>query len=358
MLASACGEPTRDLRPRPPETRRVEAAPEVRAPASATVASVAMPRPPAAPPAWLDPDYDATTAPLRARIVRSPTLYGDERNLALNTTSGSYRVLVVPVFEEPKQRDSERVRVLCDSTRERVALFVARAELAQVTRRGAVLAAREDQLDIAQTDPSIARMVFDAGIELTAPRDARTPTVAARYGHARVSANGFMRTSQLDEVYEWPVAGADIQKNGKIPRDATFYDAPRGQRFALLVERPDKGFYDIETVGEPVDDHVFVHAKVEGGVLSGWIHQSMTAVGYGEGGGRLGSMHGVRSSSRTRVALPKGTLLSLGDEPIGVVKADGFYTCLGACDSRRPLVNMPACGDTVDLVAQLPKETK
>jgi hypothetical protein len=157
-------------------------------------------------------------------------------------------------------------------------------------------------------------------------------------------------------VYEWPVTGDTITENATIPHDEVFLDAPRGKSFAWVAELPDKGHYKVETVGAPDGEYLFVRAMVDGGILSGWVSRMNVKIGLGAGGtGRLGGSHRTRGPTQNRVQLPRGTLLSLGDEALGVIKADGFYSCIRACTEARPLVSVPACGDIVDLVAQLPE---
>lgn len=307
-------------------------------------------------PAWLYPDFDERSPPLRAKLARAPEVFGDERNLALNTPASQSKVATIfPVLEEPRP-ESERIRVLCTSYRDRVALFVKRGDLALVTRKGAVLVARDDELDAALTAPeTFASFVFNAGVDLGFTSDPTSKIVPVTYGQHGVRFSGVMFRSQLDQVYEWPVDAGTFRRNAKITGAAVLHDAWRGKAFAQLEAQEAGSFHDVETRGPARQGMQLVRVRLRDGLLTGWVDEAKVQrapqgapprVTMGRGGGWSGSR---------AIDLPKGTLLLLGGEPIGVVTANARYGCVADCSDRTPTVSVSACHASLDLVAQRPQ---
>lgn len=365
VLVACVGDPGRASHPKPSSVATSTPAPSALPPRAASaqlgsmrvVGPVGKPYPPPPLPVWLDPDYNDSTAPFRARLTRNPRLYGDERNEALNDPRPGESSRVELVFEEPKTRDSARVRLLCQSSRERVALYVDRDALALRTRLGALIAARQEDVEAAMAAPeSFAGFESNAGIDVGAKRSDAGTVLKVTYGGDRVKVSGFVSRSQLDEVWEWPVGLKRISANAKIPRDATVLDAPRGKAFARLEALPDGGYYEADAQPPNPDRSVFVRVRTHDGTLSGWIPESKLQRDFNGGSGRLGSGHSTRGPVQNPIELPKGTLFYAGDEPIGVVKNDGKFECVRGCTDPRPVVKVWACGEQVELVARYASE--
>lgn len=213
-------------------------------------------------PEWLDPDFHEVLTPLRAKWLRRGAVYASEDGAPLTQSESTMREhpAILYVVEAPATRESQRVRVLCATPYDRLHVFVERADLASVTRHGAVLAARQHDLSSTASRSQMSSVVvFRAGIELSGSVLEPPNVLRVSYEGLGIRAQGFMLTDHIDHVYEANLRLDSLSPNGKVKAGAQVFDAPRGQEYARLTGAANQEWgaldakeYRVETMGRPL----------------------------------------------------------------------------------------------------------
>jgi hypothetical protein len=300
-------------------------------------------------PAFLDVDRRADDEPLRAKIVRvGPLLEADVEPPAPEATS--MVLMMVPAIEETPRS----VRVLCESTRATVAVYVPRYDLAEVALPGALLVPAPP-LPAAIDDRTPGVHFFTGTILDRVEPDSDPALVRVRFEAFLTRAEGVVASARVGNVFpvaEEPVEPWDVE----LVAGAKFFDAPSGGRVVAELAAPGPG--GDKHTGTKLDrsgGSILVRSIGSEAVVVGWVPAQQVRVlpapvsppGYGTGSGS-GSPRLTRP-----VELGRGTLLRgvTSGKPIGVVRRDSTFSCIDRCEKADPVVRVAACTGTIDLVA-------
>lgn len=319
---------------------------------SSASASAAPEAPPG--PAWLDPAFDSKTLPLRASLFELGSAYVDESGLPINSPSASKTDLTTFVLEEPKDRSSPRVRLLCEDTKARVGLFFDRKDLSTVTRKGAVMAPLAAELASTEKDPTTPGVYFKSGVSVAIEASGDAGVSKLHLASKSLDADGFVTSSLVDQVFEADAPAPAVRSDAELPRGADFFDKPGGKRFARLkAHGPDEPAYLVEKIGAPDKGMVRVRATSPVGTVVGWVSTgALAGVPSGSGQSLTGGGYGTLGGSTVR--LEKGTFLTRGDPAVrvGVVMRDFTFVCRSQCKGGFPVVLVEACGAKVELTSE------
>lgn len=319
------------------EALRVSDAPPPRPTSQAKVGS-----PPALGP-WLDPAFDLhAMVRRRARLARTPAVRAEHDGSPLQPGSDLDADLVVPVLET--QSDDGSVRVACEGDGARVALFVARDELADVARSGALL-----------VGPAA---VQGAGLRVIAGTRLHDLELDGERAHARLEMDGFRATGTLarahvDRIFEPDEEPPALRATVELDR-GTLLDAPDGTPF-LLIDTPLEQRARLRATSGA---YALIELRSPLGTALGWTETQRLRPLPPDGGGSMGGVGGGERfhSHATHILLPRGRLLRVDDRrvAIGVMVEDSSMWCFHDCAGRRPVVEVCACGACMNLEAMGP----
>ena len=318
-------------------------------------ASPAVAPPPAEGPAWLASEFDPQKAlPLRVAIAELGSVYPSDSGLPMNSPSGARVDLRTFALEEPADKKAERIHVLCDDAKTRVALYLDRKDLATVARKGAALSPSGD-LDTKSAGAKTPGLTFSPGTVVALDTSAASGTAKVRVRTPQLEADGFGAADSFDQVYEAESPMPRIAVDSELPHGGDFYDKPGGKRFAkLLPRKPEDPHYFTEKVGDPERGMVFVRADTSAGTLAGWVAVgALAAHGFQEEKRSTPGVIGLGTTGTT-VMLEQRTFLGRGDPPvrIGVTLQQNRYACRSQCKGGMPVVLVDGCGARFELASE------